>query len=96
MSETTLTKDAKRVLKAMYEEYLVKKNSGASRSVATRFDNPNFEGYSDVRLELKDAGYIETDVLGGAYLESSAIILFENMSKEKFLSFVDVVTKFIP
>ena len=66
------------------------------RSAATYFDNPNFDNYDDVSFELKSAGYIKTDIIGGATLSDSAIILFENMTKDAFLSFVDIATKFIP
>ena len=96
MSEVTLTKDARKVLKAMYEEYGNRKSSGESRTDAAYFANPSFNGYLDVAQELSAAGYIKTNILGGASLEPSAIILFENMTKKAFLAFVDVASKFIP
>lgn len=98
-----MTKDAEKLLYCLYGIFK-EKNKTESRDVAKDMTENeiidkcnsifNSEDVSDLLAELKENGYIETDVIGGVYLQNSAIKAIEDKPKDEFKKIIDFITKF--
>ena len=99
--DVKLTKESRRVLKAIYDVYLDRRKSGSSRSVAVRFDDPmfgglKFDGFEDAKQELSNAGFIKCYITGDFDLTNDAIIFMENFTKDSVLKWLEFGTNLIP
>lgn len=99
--DVKLTKESRRVLKAIYDVYLDRRKSGSSRSVAVRFDDPmfgcpKFDGFEDAKQELSNAGLIKCYITGDFDLTDDAIIFMENFTKDSILKWLEFGTNLIP
>lgn len=99
--DVKLTKESRRVLKAIYDVYLDRRKSGSSRSVAVRFDDPmfgypKFDGFEDAKQELSNAGLIKCYITGDFDLKDDAIIFMENFTKDSILKWLEFGTNLIP
>lgn len=50
----------------------------------------------DACTELRNAGYIKTDILGGITLTDSALIFMENFKKDTLMKWLEFSAQFIP
>lgn len=96
-----LTKESRKVLKAIYDIYRDRRKSGMSKSASTYFDSqadggPEICGIDDAKQELSRVGFICYDVLGGFELKDEAIIFMENFSKDSILKWLEFGANFIP
>jgi len=92
-----LTKSAKGSISMIYKMYMDRQKSGVSKGVAARFESkerPN--GISQDIPELKSAGLISTDVLGGIELKPQGIIYMENQTADTIKEWLSFFSKFIP
>lgn len=98
-----MTKDAEKLLYCLYGIFK-EKNKTESRDVAKNMEEYeiadkcnsvfNSEDISDLLAELKENEYIETDIIGGVYLQNSAIKAIEDKPKNEFEKIIDFITKF--
>lgn len=99
---TELTKDSRKALKNAYDMYCERRNEGQSKEAARQFDAPGWgggpiiEGMDDACTELRNAGYIKTDILGGITLTDSALIFMENFKKDTLMKWLEFGAQFIP
>ena len=97
-----LTNGSRKALKNAYDLYCKRIKEGKSKTSAVYFDapgwggGPKIEGMDDAQNELKAAGFIKTDILGGFELTDKAIILMENRKKDALMGVADFISKFIP
>lgn len=96
-----LTKDSRRVLKSIYDIYCDRRKSGAPKSSAVRFDDPDFggpqiDGFDDAKPELSNAGFIRCFITGDFDLTDDAIIFMENFTKDSILKWLEFGSSFIP
>ena len=97
-----LTKSAKRSIAVIYKTYEKRHKSGMSKDDAVYFRNLSEDlqkiedQISDDIQELKSAGLISPDVIGGFELNNSAIIYMENRTAETIKEWLSFGTQFIP
>ena len=106
-----MTKDAKTVLYHMYKEYLVLRSNHLPKSKAKRFDSTEsiqkalfpdwcIEDIDEALRELEINGYVNnnyaSEIIYECELTDNAISVMENQNKEKLLSALDFISKFIP
>lgn len=104
-----LTKDAKRLICLLYNDYLQKLKHGSSKSDAKFFGSshnihqtlcPNllFEDVDDTCRELSRAGFINClwadNIAYSVHLSDDGIIYMENRFKKGLLDVTDFITKF--
>lgn len=97
-----MTKDAEKLLYCLYGIFK-EKNKTESREEAKDMTTAeitekcisifNSEDVYDLLMELEENQYITTDVIGGVYLENSAIITIENKPKEVLNEIIDLISK---
>lgn len=90
-----LTKSAKKSLAIIYKDYCQKIKNGYSKHQAIYFKEPP-HGISDNIRELKNAGFIVVDVLGGIELTDRAIIFMENKTNDAIKEWLSFGAQFIP
>lgn len=90
-----LTRSAKKSLAILYKEYRQRLESGQRKPQAVYFSEYE-DIVSDNREELKAAGYIQTDIIGGISLTDKAIILMENQTIDAIRDLLSFGSQFIP
>lgn len=94
-----LTKEARKTLKAIYDEYRKRRDDGMSKAQAVRFsatETTAFPGFSDVEGELSKAQYIRPNIFGDFDLTDRAIVFMENFTKDSIVQWLELGAKFIP
>ncbi len=97
-----LTKSAKRSIAVIYKEYESRRNRGVTKGAATYFDGYAAEleqlhkQVDEDVPELKAAGFITPDIVGGFTLNDKAIIFMENQTAETVKEWIFFFTQFIP
>ena len=97
-----LTRDSRKALKHVYDLYTERRKAGQPKATAKSFDapgwggGPKIDGMDNAEDELRDAGFIKTDILGGFELTDKAIIFMENFNKETALKWIEFGAQFIP
>lgn len=89
MDSVKLTKDADKTICEIYAQYLNRRDDGATKRVAKDFSDkgkwpdPDWatEDGQETLNELKRAGMISRDILGGFQLKDEAIVYMENRFK---------------
>lgn len=92
---TELTKSAKKSLAIIYKEYCQRLKNGQSKNQAIYFNVPPNEILDD-KNELKNAGFIKTDIVGGIELTNHAIIFMENKTADTIKEWLSFGAQFIP
>lgn len=90
-----LTKSAKKSLATLYREYCQRLKAGERKAQAISFQSYN-EFVMDNRKELKDAGFIQVDLVGNIFLTNRAIIYMENKTADTIKEWLSFGTQFIP
>lgn len=100
-----MTKDAEKLLCCIYGIFK-ERNKTESRTMAKETtvdeitDKCSSIFHSDdvyeLILELKEYGYVTTDVTGNVTIQSSAIEKIENLPKENFDRILDIISKLKP
>ena len=94
-----LTKDSRKVLKAIYDKYLERRKDGQSKGAAMNFssmESEQFQGLTDASPELKRAGFIKENIIGDFSLTDKAIIFMENFTKDTIVKWLEFGSNFIP
>lgn len=102
-----LTRDTDKILCLIYEEFLERRKSGLSKSVAKTFEHPSAlqeqflqgiheDDIYDALTELSHNGMIRAYYDMGFQLNDSAIIYMENRFKNGLKEVTDFISKFIP
>ena len=94
-----LTKESRKVLKAIYDLYSDRRRPGQSKLAAAHFDESDaadVPGFADAAPELKKANLIKRFITGGFEITDQAIIFMENFTKDTVLKWLEFGTKFIP
>ena len=100
--EVNLTKDAKGSLALIYRAYEQRRRNGISKSQAEYFDGLTADSVqlnqqiSDNISELKKAGFISCDIVGGILLKDAAIIYMENKTADTIKEWLSFASQFIP
>ena len=105
-----LSKDAKKLIKVLYDSYCDKRKNGLSKSQSKSCGGspeihqnllPDwiFEDVDDTCRELSRAGLINClwadDIAYAVFLSDSAIALMENKTKNNLLAASDFISKFL-
>ncbi len=100
-----MTKDAQKLLCCLYGIFK-ERNKTESREEAKEMTpeevqkkcNTIFysEDVDDLISELKEYGFVKTDVTGCIYIQNSAIEKVESIPKENFENVVDIISKLLP
>ena len=90
-----LAKSAKKSLATLYREYCQRLHTGEKKAQAVSFSSYS-EFVMDNRKELKDAGFIQVDLVGNIYLTDKAIIYMENKTADAIKEWLSFGTQFIP
>lgn len=102
MMSDALTKESRKSLKIAYDLYCERRKAGQSKSAARFFDDPKWgggpqiDGMDDSKEELRNAGFIKPDILGGFQLTDKAIIFMENFTKDTIVKWLEFGAQFIP
>lgn len=101
MMEVRLTKEARRVLKSIYDIYCERRESGKSRSESVDFapkdsGGPEIPGLDDVEQELEKAKFLVVNIIDGYTLTDDAIVFMENLTKDSILKWLEFGSNFIP
>lgn len=97
-----LTRESRKALKNAYDLYCERRKAGQSKAAAVYFadpvwdSGPKIEGMEDAKSELKNAGFIKCDIVGGFTLLDKAIIFMENFTKDSILKWLEFGSNFIP
>lgn len=102
-----MTKDAEKMLCCLYKEYLKRVESGNSKTSSKTFyqyyvsndkilSKWHSEDFNATKIELKNSGYLLTNVIGSYTLTSEAIEFMENRLKNNMGELAEFITKFIP
>lgn len=105
--EPNLTKDAKFMLKTVYDEYDRRIRNGESKNQAKDFTDlqklqsdlfPTWpvEDITKTAAELRDAGFVRLYIRSGFLLEDSGISWAENAVKRGILTVLDAIDKLKP
>lgn len=100
--EIELTKEAKGAIAAIYSTYEARRKAGQSKNSATYFSYETTDGRDvcqkaeDSSQELKAAGLIKKDVLGGITLTDRGIIFMENKTANTIKEWLSFLAQFIP
>ena len=100
--EIELTKEAKGAIAAIYSTYEARRKAGKSKSSAVYFSGDADDGMDvchkvmDSAQELKAAGLIKMDVLGGITLTDRGIIFMENKTANTLKEWLSFLAQFIP
>lgn len=100
--DVSLTKDAKHSLAIIYRAYEKRRKAGTDKHSAAYFD-----GLSDDSVEvnaailadkseLRSAGMISCDIVGGVGLKDAAIIYMENRTSDTIKEWLSFGAQFIP
>jgi hypothetical protein len=92
-----LTKDSRKVMKAIYDRYCERRKNGESKSASVRFKNEvDIDGLADAKSELSKAGLITCFITGDFDLTDKAIIYMENFTKDTIIRWIEFGANFIP
>lgn len=102
-----LTKDADKMIRIIYRDYLGRRKQHLPRSLACRFDEDyfssshSFDGWLKADLdftllELARAGLIRLYIGGSFDLDDPGVIYMENRFKNGLMEVAEFVSKFIP
>lgn len=100
--EVQLTKSAKHSLAILFNAYEARRKAGAPKSAAIYFGNGAEDGakvksaISEDVPELKAAGLIACDVLGGVTIKDAAIVYMENKTANTIKEWLSFGAQFIP
>ncbi len=90
-----LTKSAKKSLAIIYKDYCQRLKEGIPKKQAIQFKEKP-DGVSDDLKELKNAGFINVDILGDFELTDHAIIFMEHKTVETIKEWLSFGAQFIP
>lgn len=94
-----LTKEARKTLKSIYDEYVKRRKAEQGKAKAARFadgETSGFAGFSDVADELENAGFIQRNILGDFDLTDKAIRFMESLTPETVMKWLELGAKFVP
>lgn len=97
-----LTNDAKRSLAILYRGYKNRRKAGVPKSSAVYFsgtseDSINItKAVSEDKYELKAAGLISCDIVGGITLKDAAIVYMESKTISTVKEWLSFGAQFIP
>ena len=102
-----ITKDAEKMLVALYKTYLSRRKNGLSKqeacyfaddyfSTEKPFSEENCNDVNDTRIELGEAGLLRNFIGGDCELTKPAIIYLENRFKNDLTDVLSVLAQFIP
>lgn len=93
--EIELTKSAKKSLATIYKDYCQRIQEGKTKRQAIYF-NQMTENVSDDMAELKKAGFVKMDIVGGFELTDHAIVFMENKTIDTVKEWLSFGAQFIP
>lgn len=102
-----ITKDAEKMLVALYKVYLSRRKEGHSKQEASYFSDSffstekpfsqeNTNDVSDTRLELGQAGLLRNFIGGDCELTKPAVIYLESRFKNGLADVLSFIAQFIP
>ena len=102
-----ITKDAEKMIVALYKVYLSRRKAGQSKQEARRYEDNYFDitspfskmhpaDVSDTRLELAQCGLLRVYIGGDCELTDHAIIYLENRFKNGLSDVLSFIAQFIP
>ena len=102
-----ITKDAEKMLVALYRVYLSRRKDGQSKQEARRYNDGYFvetdpfskmhpTDVSDTQLELAQSGLLKVYIGGDCELTDHAIVYLENRFKNGLNEVIAFITQFIP
>lgn len=102
-----ITKDAEKMLVALYRAFLDRRKEGLSKRDARRFEDGYFSrekpfssmnpaDVSDTRMELYQCNLLKIYIGGDCELSDSAIIYLENRFKNGLTDVLSFLAQFIP
>lgn len=100
--DVSMTKGAKGSLALIYRAYKERLKSGVPKSQAVYFDGSTEDSVHlnpkvlENMAELKNAGLISCDIIGGIFLKDAAIVYMENKSFETIKEWLSFGAQFIP
>lgn len=105
--DVEITKDAEKMLVALYKAYLGRRKDGQSKREARRFEDDYFSSASpfsrlhpsdvdDTRLELAQCGLLKVYIGGDCELTDIAIVHLENRFKNGLSDVASFIAQFIP
>lgn len=94
--DAKLTKEARKVLKSLYDVYHDRRKDGQPKENAIRFDSQfDIQNLESVKSELEEAKYLESDIIGNFELTDSAIVFMENFKKDTLLKWLEFGSGFL-
>ena len=97
-----LTKGAKKSLAILFRAYLERQKSGVPKSSAVYFsgnsteNNEILQSVSEYKSELKNAGLISCDIVGGITIKDAAIVYMESKTINTIKEWLSFGAQFIP
>lgn len=93
--DVELTKSAKKSIAVIYKHYCSRIKDGQAKCQAVYFEFPPDDISNDIK-ELKNAGFIKADIVGGIELTDHAIIFMENKTVDTIKEWLSFGAQFLP